>query len=382
LREQQLVDKIKAAIAHSANHSISFAKYMHYALNAPGLGYYSSADTGAQKIGPMGDFITAPQLGNLFAKCLATQIHEVLIALDGGIILEIGAGTGKLANDLLIELSNLGSPLHGYHILEVSPYFKASQQRALAANSYSESITWISSLPDKPIKGIILANEVLDTLPVHIFELTPQGPQELGVTTDDNGFNWIARTPGKNLLEQINALNLSQDVFQENYRSEINLLLLNWMDNFVNILSTGLILFIDYGFPKLEYYHPQRSLGTLMCHYQHRSHSDPFLCPGLQDITAHVNFSYVYDCAKKLQLLPLGFSQLASFLLDCGLLEYFKRLSFTDPMQKAKAMHEVNVLTSPAEMGELFKVIAFGKDVEMALRGFTTHNKLYNLFMH
>ena len=371
-------DRLCACIEQEILHHggfISFARYMELALYAPGLGYYSA---GSAKLGAEGDFVTAPEISPLFGHTLAQQISD-LLSPDMPDVFELGAGSGKLACDLLAELDSLGKlPAH-YLILEPSAELRARQQKMLDARAprHTGRVQWLDALPEK-FCGTILANEVLDALPVHL--VVWRGGVDGGifercvVRSSPYRFAWEDRPAAGAVLEAateiedaIGALPAGSD-----YVSEINLAAQSLVASLASSLERGVILFVDYGFPRREYYHPQRSMGTLMCHYRHRAHGDPFYLPGLQDITAHVDFTAVNDAATDAGLACLGYATQAQFLIDCGITEVLARVSPDDPARYLPLASSAQTLLSPSEMGELFKVIAFGKGVDRTLRGFAS----------
>lgn len=351
--------------------AIPFAKYMQLALYAPGLGYYSA---GLQKFGTKGDFVTAPEISALFSRCLARQCCQVLQTLGGGSILEFGAGSGVMAADLLLELERQQKLPQNYMILEVSGELRVRQQETLKTRipHLFSRVQWLDRLPERPFSGVILANEVLDAMPVHRFCVDDNGIQEFYVTSNNEEFNWQLGPPSDDRLrEMVDQLSIQQ--IPDTYDSEINLLLPGWMKSVSECLERGLVLLIDYGFPRHEYYHPDRSMGTLMCHYQHRSHMDPLILPGLQDITAHVDFTAVAEAAVDCGLQVAGFTNQAGFLLGCGLVELAQGEVVEDALTQIKTSQEIQKLTSPAEMGELFKVIALTRDLgKIGLMGFSS----------
>lgn len=357
---------------------ISFKDYMHHALYATGLGYYHA---GAQKLGATGDFVTAPELSSLFSECIARQCQEVFEQLTGGDILEIGAGSGIMASDILNALSKTNYLPEHYFILELSPDLKNRQQQTLQNKcpKYCDRVIWLDALPTRPFRGFIVANEVLDAMPVSVFTMRSGNLHEQMVIPaqySDNEasiFDTHSMSASETLTSAIDMLYADGiDTFPEAYTSEINLHILPWIKSLSACLTQGLILLIDYGFSRQEYYHPDRNMGTLMCHYQHRAHTDPFFYPGLQDITAHVDFTAVAEAASQNELEVLGYTTQAAFLLNCGLLTNVQNLS-------PKQNQTIHTLTSPAEMGELFKVIALGKDIEHLLLGFNTYNRVFVL---
>ena len=342
---------------------ISFARYMELALYAPGLGYYSA---GAHKFGAAGDFVTAPELSPLFGRTLAHQAAEIM-AQSSPHILELGAGSGKLAADLLGELErNLSLP-ESYSILEVSADLRARQQALLKTRlpHLLERVRWLDALPQK-YSGVILANEVLDALPVHLVQWRDGAIAERGVAIDAEGFIWQEREiADAALLNAAQGLNIDSD-----YVSEIGLAARGLVGSLANCLERGGLLLIDYGFGAREYYHPQRDSGTLMCHYRHRAHDDPFYLPGLQDITAHVDFTAIAEAGIDAGLELLGYTSQAFFLINCGIALQLQNTSPEKLLDYLPLSAQLQKLTSPAEMGELFKAIALGKGLSGPLCGF------------
>ena len=342
---------------------ISFARYMELALYAPGLGYYTA---GAHKFGAAGDFVTAPELSPLFGRSVARQMAEIM-AHSAPHILELGAGSGKLAADMLGELEKLGSLPDSYAILEVSADLRARQQALLREHlpHLVDRVHWLDALPEK-FSGAIIANEVLDALPVHLVHWRDSALSERGVANGDIGFAWQER-----VISDAALLHAAQQiVVPDDYVSEICLAARGLVNSLASCLEQGVLLFIDYGFGAREFYHPQRNTGTLMCHYRHRTHSDPFFLPGLQDITAHVNFTDIAECGIDAGLELLGYTSQAFFLINCGIAELLQDASPENLRDYLPLSAQLQKLTSPAEMGELFKVIALGKKIATPLRGF------------
>lgn len=346
---------------------------MELALYAPGLGYYSA---GSQKFGEAGDFVTAPEISSLFSRCLARQCQQILEGLEQGVILELGAGSGRMASDLLQEMERLNCLPQQYFILEVSAELR-ERQRLLFQTEIPhlfDRFVWLDRLPIKPLLGVVLANEVLDAMPVHRFQLTPSGEiKEFFVARKQDELVWELADPSSSLLtQQIYTLGIKQYP----YESEINLLLPTWLKSLSECLQHGLILLIDYGFPRHEYYHSDRTMGTLMCHYRHRAHTDPLLWLGLQDITAHVDFTLVAESAVAADLHVAGFTTQAAFLLNCGLLNLTTEEMLGDIKQRLLINQQIQKLTSPAEMGELVKVIALTRRIdETNLIGFRSYDQ-------
>lgn len=378
-RSQQLSRLIQQKIVQ-AEGWIDFATFMHLALYTPTLGYYSGgalkfADN--QKGG--GDFVTAPQISPLFARTLARQAAQVLDETKGdGLasdILELGAGTGKLAADLLLGLQLLQQLPRHYYILEVSDYLRQIQLetlRKLPSDLFAR-IVWLDTLPVDFV-GLIIGNEVLDAVPVHLVGNTQQGLIERGVAFDEE-FIWQDKplAAGK-FQDEVSAHSLPIG-----YLTEVCPAATGLIKSLANSLKQGVILMIDYGFGAAEYYHPQRNTGTLMCHYQHYAHSNPLIYVGLQDITAHVNFTAMAEAGVSLDLSLAGYCNQASFLMNCGLLEILSETSPNNMAAYAPLAAAAQKLLSPTEMGELFKVIAFSKELDSPLIGFKSGDKTHML---
>lgn len=345
--------------------AMDFATYMQAVLYAPGLGYYSA---GAHKFGHFGDFITAPEISPLFGFCIARQCQQILTALSNADILEIGAGSGKLAGDILHFLQQQKIlPAH-YYILEVSAELKQRQQNYLQQHLPSilfSRCRWIDSLEDWEFSGIIIANEVLDALPVHLFKIE-KGIQEFFVTAGVESLHWRWMPAHPNLIQAVNNLKIA---FDEGYCSEINLVLMSWLAALSAVLKQGIILLFDYGFTRQEYYHPERRNGTLMCYYRHHAHTDPLQFIGLQDITAHVDFTAVAEAAEKLHLSVMGYTTQANFLLNMKITELLSTLS-DDLITQTNARQAIKKLLFPGEMGEIYKVMALTRQLTVDLQGF------------
>jgi len=332
---------------------ISFARYMELALHEPGVGYYAG---GAQKFGPGGDFVTAPELGDLFGKTIARGLH------DPERILELGAGSGKLAETLLEELHC------EYLILETSAALRERQRERLG-----DRVTFLERLPER-FHGVILANEVADALPAHLVAWTGAGILERGVRLEGAAFAWEDRPASGQLLAEASKIEVPVP-----YVSEIGLAARAWMRSLAQALEDGLILVIDYGFPGREYYHPQRAAGTLMCHYRHQAHADPFARPGEEDITAHVDFSALAGAARDSGAAVLGYATQAQFLVNCGITEVLEQANAENALHYAPIAAQAQKLLSPAEMGELFKVLALGRGAQPALAGFSRGERSHSL---
>lgn len=347
-----LINHIKQKIL-AAGGSMSFADFMQEALYAPNLGYYNN--TICQKFGKNGDFITAPMLGELFSSCIAYQCSDIFQEFDSYNILELGAGDGQLAYQLIKSMK-----LDNYFILEPSAALQFRQRQMLLNSNLDirdkNKITWINQINNIPenFTGIILANEVLDALPVHLFKIQGKEIFEILVTIKNNDFAFIETAAAKHIANKILKLRINS----ANYASEICLLIPNLIKSLSQKLKKGSILLCDYGFLEDEYYHPDRNSGTLMCHYKHHSHTNPFFLPGLQDITAHVDFSMMMQCATTNKLQINSFSSLANFLINNNLQkEFTNKLNIANQLTKYALHQEINTLLSPSEMGEIFKVL-------------------------
>jgi SAM-dependent MidA family methyltransferase len=350
---------------------IPFSRFMELALYAPGFGYYSA---GARKIGADGDFVTAPELTPMFARCLAMQVRQVLDHV-GGAVLELGPGTGVLAADIFEELKAQGAPPARYLLLEVSPELR-ERQRALIAGRHPADIgrfEWIDRLPER-IEGIVIANEVLDVLPCALVHRSGSEILERGVVVTEAGFAWEDMAlPDGELKRRANAVIPPGDY---DYLTEVNLSAEALVRSVAAALARGLALFIDYGYAQAEYYHPQRSTGTIRCHYRHRVHGDPFFLPGLQDITAHVDFTSMARAAQSAGAEVLGYTTQAHFLISCGLAVMVAGGDPSMTLSRLKVTSAVHRLISPSEMGELFKVLGIGRGVDWPLQGFQSARPL------
>jgi SAM-dependent MidA family methyltransferase len=352
----------------AAGGAVTFESFMESALYAPGYGYYSA---GAAKIGATGDFVTAPEVSDLFGRCVARQCAQVLSETGGG-ILELGAGTGRLAATLLETLSELGALPDRYAILEVSADL-ADRQRAHLQKlpvALRERVVWLDRLPDETLRGVILANEVLDALPFNRIALRDGAMRELGVTLEGDGFAECEREPSDELLRAWSSVAAELPVpLPDGYRSELCQRVEPWIAGVGECLERGLFLLFDYGLPRSQYYHPDRVDGTLRCHFKQRAHDDPFVNVGVQDITAWVDFTRVAEGAVAANLDVLGFVTQAAFLLATGIEGLATEAgSILDRVQRAG---EARRLLLPGEMGEAFKAMALGRGLESPLTGFS-----------
>lgn len=354
---------------------ISFGRYMEAVLYAPSQGYYTA---GARKFGSAGDFVTAPEMTGLFGQALALQLQEIM-RRSSPRILEVGAGSGRLAADLLLALERLDYLPEQYQILDISTELRQRQQEtiATAAPHLLHLIEWLDRLPEA-FSGVVLANELLDALPSEIVAWRENGIFNRGVTIDAEGcFTWSERPAMGALLAA--AVEIGQQCqLPPGFESEISLAARAWTAEWAHRLACGALLLIDYGFPRREFYHQQRGRGTLMCHYRHLAHTDPFYLPGLQDVTVHVDFTAIIAAAHSAGLDLLGYTSQGQFLLNCGILDRLAELP-NESLDYIRAAGAVNKLLMPHEMGELFKVIAIGRGIDEELCGFSQGDQSHRL---
>jgi len=368
---QQLGEHIAQAILAEGDW-IPFSRYMELALYAPGMGYYAA---GARKFGEAGDFVTAPEISPMFGKCVGRQAADILNR-TGGNVLELGPGSGALAADLYESLKEQGVLPERYLLLEVSPDLR-ERQRDLLSKRFGihemERFVWIDRLPDK-IRGFVIANELLDVIPCSLLHRQGEEVFERGVILTEAGFAFEDQRLAEGELKR-----RAQSAFPPgdyDYLSEVNFAAEALVRTIAAKIEAGLAIFIDYGFPEREYYHPQRAAGTLRCHYRHRVHDDPFFLPGLQDITAHVDFSAMARAAESAGAEVMGFTTQAYFLISCGLGILVSAGDPTMTLSRLKGTSQVHRLINPAEMGELFKVLGFGKGFEGPVLGFQSARHL------
>ncbi len=343
--------------------SITFAEFMHHALYSPEFGYYT---TSFPQIGPSGDFITAPMLTPLFAQTVASECKTVLSQFANADILEFGAGTGQWCVDILTQLEQLHCLPRHYYILEVSGHLRDCQQALVQAAlpHLYERVVWLTAWPTKPFSGVILANEVLDAMPVHRFLREKQGVFESTITLNQQDelievFNPCSNEALCDYVQQAIPAEYSP------YQSEVNLLVDGWLAQCSAVLSAGAVFIFDYGFPRAEYYHPDRNQGTIMCHYQHTAHANPLVHVGQQDITAHVDFTQVAEAAEKAGFHVASYTNQASFLMAAGILGLLDAME--EGPARVNAVQAVKKLLQPHEMGELFKTITLTKQCEWSL---------------
>ncbi len=343
-----------------AGGSISFAEFMHHALYAPGLGYYTA---GATKFGEEGDYVTAPEVSSIFGRVLARQCADVLEQVQDGAILEYGAGSGKLAVDMLEALARRGALPSKYLILEVSPDLRERQQVCVCENLplYADLVEWVDDIPDR-LRGVIVANEVLDSIPVERFVRRDAGVMQLRVVVDGDGFGFTEAPAPDNLRRYVTVVEKELGRrLPDGYTSEVCLATSPWIGGMSHALREGVAFLFDYGVSRREYYAPERADGWLRCHFRHRVHDNPLILPGIQDLTAWVDFSSVAGAAVAQGFDIAGYSAQAQFLMAGGLDEEMREISSLPLEDQVRLSQQVKTLTLPGEMGERFKCIALRK---------------------
>lgn len=393
--QQDLPPSLPEPDAHSAAHServaafirerigeaggdISFAEYMQHALYAPGLGYYTA---GATKFGEAGDFITAPEVSPVFGHVLARQCAEVLAQIDDGEILEYGAGSGKLAVDMLECLAEIGALPSAYRILEVSADLRERQENQVRekAPELAHRVTWLSVPPDA-FRGVVIANEVLDALPVERFVCRDTGVQQQRVLAGDSGFE-LAEVPAPGPLVAA-VERIEQELGEQlpdGYVSEVCPAASDWVGQVSASLQEGLVFLFDYGVSRGEYYAGERSDGWLRCHFRHRAHNDPLVLPGIQDLTSWVDFTGVAAAAAEAGFDVAGFTTQAQFLMAGGLdaeMQGFAAMSVEDQLELSR---QIKTLTLPGEMGEHFKCMALRKGSGVTPSAFKLADRTHTL---
>jgi len=378
-------DKLTALLRQrivAAGGWVDFAEYMNLALYAPGLGYYSA---GATKFGAAGDFVTAPEVSDLFARCVARTISPV-VARDGTqVVLEVGAGTGALAAGVLTTLARDGAAPHRYQILEVSADLRDRQRETLAerAPDLASRVEWLDELPSR-FDGVILANEVLDALPVSRFRIAAasEPARAVGVRVDGDGFCWADRPAPQALCDRVAALETSIGTrLPARFESEMSMSLAAFVAGLADVLGDGACLLLDYGLPRRELYSPQRAEGTLICHYRHRAHADPFHLPGLQDITAWVDFTGVAEAATTAGLRVDAYMTQAQFLIAAGIEAEFRLAgeAHSGAESRLALSREMQTLLLPGEMGERFKLMWLGRGDAVPPRSFDQYDQRHRL---
>ncbi len=348
---------------------VSFQDFMELALYEPGLGYYSG---GARKFGEAGDFVTAPELSPMFSRCVARQCAAVLSEFGNGTIMELGAGTGTMAADVILELASLNTLPDQYLILETSADLRDRQRTLLdqRLGNLRRRIDWLDSIPKQAFSGVVLANEVVDALPCERFRVEEDRVLACGIGLDGNRLIQVTRPAGPELLAAIRDLNIDPRRLPPGYESELRPGLAVWLHSVIEPLNAGLALIIDYGLTRAELYSPERSEGTLLCHYRHRAHADPLLHVGLQDITAWVDFTAVAETAVAAGFSIAGYATQAHFLIGAGLHDLFMDSEAETLKEKLELARQVKLLTLPGEMGERFKVMGLRRNLAAELDGF------------
>ncbi len=376
----KLSDRIQKSMRRHGN--LTFAQFMEKALYTPGLGYYAN---GLPKIGESGDFITAPEVSPIFSRCIARQAIQILEKLPQANLLEFGAGQGTMAKDILLELHAQQQQIEHYYIVELSADLRDRQQFTLKEHlpeALFDKVVWLDQLPTQPMPAVVVANEVLDAMPFERIRIEPEQALQGYVRFDEEqqAFDWdyqkITTKPLQQFANQL--IEHIGEVSDLGYETEINLNIQPWLQSISDFISEGAVLLIDYGYSRHEYYQPARVMGTLRCHYQHRAHNNPFFYPGLQDITAHVDFTAVAESAFDAGFKVAGFTTQAHFLMSTGLLEMSSNQDA--PMtEQLKVAQQIKTLTLPNEMGETFKVIALTKACDQSLTGFTLRDLRHQL---
>ena len=367
-----------AAQIAAAGGWLCFERFMDLALYAPGLGYYSA---GAQKLGAGGDFTTAPETSRLFGACVARQCAEVLSALGGGSLLEIGAGSGRLAADILLRLEALGKLPDRYWILDISADLRERQRRHFAQclPHLQERIQWLDQPPQESFDGVVLANEVLDALPVTRFRWHRDHVEELGVVIDGSRFVWGARAASLRMAETCRRLSEAGGAWDEGYESEYCPRLGAWTHGVTRSLRAGAALWFDYGLPRSQYYLPERHHGTLVSHFRHRAHDDALLYPGLQDITAWVDYTRLAEASRAAGFDLAGFTTQSYFLAGLGVDQEMRAMAGADANEYARLANQARQLMLPGEMGERFKAMAWLRGSSVPLSGFALQDLRHTL---
>ena len=366
---QALCAQIEEQCNQSAG-AIPFSEFMAMALYAPGFGYYSSE---LRKFGAEGDFITAPEVSPLFAQCIARQVSDVLVTMNKPVVLEFGAGSGIMAVDILLELELLETLPEQYFILELSASLKQRQQKNIQkkAGHLFDRVVWLDGLPEQKFNGVVIANEVLDAMPVECFKIAGDKVETLHVRCRDSELNSEYRPASEVVTAAVRSIEERIEThLPDGYCSEFNPAMSGWLQSIEAVLEQGMVLLIDYGYAAPEYYHEERNTGTMMCHYQHRAHADPLWYPGLQDITAFVDYTDVAYSAVDAGFDVSGYTSQAMFLLGTGLDELHQRQITDDMQNQLKLAQQIKTLTLPSEMGERFKVMALTKNYDEPLSGF------------
>jgi predicted outer membrane repeat protein len=371
--EKQRSLALCAFIANSCKQqggAISFGEFMQAALYQPGLGYYSG---GRQKFGEHGDFITAPEVSPLFSRCIARQLAQVLAQMEHAVVIEFGAGSGVMAAEILLELERVNCLPDSYRIIELSAELRARQKLMIdeRALHLAHKLEWLDSLPESPVQGVVIANEVLDAMPVECFRIAGDSVEQLNVKTDGDQLCACYDAASDELVKQVRTIEERRGAsLPDGYCSEVNPSIAGWLQSIGRFLDKGMVLLVDYGYPVSEYYLDERNHGTLICHYRHHAHSDAVWYPGLQDITAFVDFTAVAYAAVDAGFDVSGYTSQAMFLMGCGLGELHAAEVNDDVTQQLLLSQQIKTLTLPSEMGERFKAMALTKEFDEPLIGF------------
>ncbi len=374
---KKVCESIRQAI-DEAGGSISFAQFMQRALYSPGLGYYN---VGTTKFGATGDFVTAPELSPLFGRVVARQCESVLKQLEKGKILELGAGSGRLAVEILRKLTELKSPPERYLILEISADLKARQEELISEElpDLLQRVEWLSKLPEK-FAGVVIANEVADALPVERFERTDAAVLQMHVTASETGFDWSRKPAPEMLAMAVEKIETDiGEALPPGYQSEISLGLPDWIGQIARCLDKGLVLLFDYGVSRREYYSRERNQGWLRCHFSHHAHNEPLIYPGIQDLTSWVDFTAVAESAVDHGLDVAGYVTQAQFLINGGLEDELAGIADLAVANQLELSRQVKLLTLPGEMGENFKCIGLGCGELTGVTAFSRADRAHTL---
>ncbi len=376
-QSQKLSELIKQKII-DAGGWIDFELYMQLALYAPGLGYYSG---GAEKFGEQGDFITSPEVSPLFAQTLAGPVSQLIKKIPDAKIIEFGAGSGKLAADILLALQKLGLLPEYYLIIELSAELQLRQRETIKrlAPGLLDRVQWLTELPDNSVNVIVLANEVLDAMPVQRFSIKNKKINQLGVEIVDSNLRLKYQAADANLTEKVKALGIDFDIPDAEYCSEINLFIEPWLKSLSQCINKGAVYLIDYGYPRSEYYSQDRHMGTFLGYYRHRSIDAPLWYPGVQDLTAFVDFTEVAEAAIEHSFDVDGFTSQGNFLINSGLAELLENSQTDNEIQRLQLAQQMKTLSLPGEMGERFKVMALSKGLDENAPGFEVRDFRYRL---
>lgn len=362
-------DRLCALIAGEIERTgpIPFQRYMELALYAPGLGYYAA---GAHKFGASGDFITAPELGNILAECVAQALTPTLRELSAASVLELGAGSGALAADLIPALARRGALPDRYLILERSADLRQRQQQTLQSRipEHYARVSWLDCPPTDAFDGAIIGNEVVDALACARFAISQESLREVYVDLDQGHFNSCLQPPRPEVAAACEHIQRELgNALPTGYESELVPELSPWLASVCAPLRRGLVLLADYGYGRPEYYHPQRDRGTLICHYRQRVHQDPYWYPGLNDITASVDFTALAEAGLDAGLNLLAYDHQAGFLISTGIEALHAGMAELDDRQRLRLAGQIKHLMLPGEMGERFKVMLLGRGIDEQL---------------